>query len=490
MSSSSEEDGQLLSHTQLSLFKRPTEGELYYPADLGDVETQSEGLPCEQLAMFLQPTITSRRVPLSEMSDVPSFTSKSERDDIARRCVMSTRPITSVKPRAEKDRQAYAERKLVYEVVSARKTGSLRTELLSRLEIVAAQTPEGSKIFPDLAALSATVHQHSDFVRASALAFAELGRAHRKNVCKLVLQNVPTQYVKDHLLMTAGEVKYIKNNRIRAIDRANVEKQDVVHQRMILNITRKKIRDPETQLLKLFYHETTSVLSGSSTETRNLDMTILDWGFELYSRYPRYLYALGCVKPELLEQDPTTKFLREMRAASKLYAQECFDIEAHVDLRRTHVYSAYIEKQCTAKGWTAPPIPPITDGIKGVGFDTFLKVLERLDYKWTKFVSPYPCDLCDNFVIWERRYESICSLISSHISLSGDVEETAEFKALIRKKRILFDKLNEGRLHALQVVACRAEAERMRDAQLPGSVFVTRDYVNHHDVSGPGFQIT
>jgi len=481
MSSSSDEEGQLLTNAQLSLFTSVSDLDgVQFEAES---ETEGRQLTNADLDMFLQPSSIANDDPLFWLPD-PLQCNQIQLDELARSYVTDTRRVKSPATRPVRDRQRYAERNMLYEIAEAKKKGTLRAEVISRMEIIAAQTREGAKAFPELANLTAAAQQNAAFVRSSALALAELGSATRKNMCRLVLQDIPNAFVKSKLLMSAGQVKYIRDNRKRAIDEENARRQDLVNQKMLLGIKRKKVTDPEARALELFFLETTSVLSGSSTLTRNLDMSVLDWKFELFARYPRYLYALGCAQPQLLEQEPNTKFLREMRASSALYSQADFDPETHVDLRRSHAYSTYIEKQHNKKGSTAPPIPQLTDGIKGVEYDTYLGVVERLGYKWTKFVSPYPCTLCDHFVIYERRFEQICALISAQVSTNGEAEDSVEFKALCRQKRFVFEKLNECRLHILQVVACRAEAEKMRDSQLPGSVFVTRDYVNHHDVSG------
>jgi len=483
MSFSNDEKSQSLTSEQLSLFENPMGLDETHSTESG---TECGQLSNEELEMFIQPALISTNDPAFALR-VPDPLKCTEAELVVYvgNFTKKTKEATSVTTRAKRDRRRYAEKNMLIGIELARKEGRLGRDVISRMEIIASQTREGAKVFPELAILNATAHQHTAFVRSTALALASVGGAHRKNMCRLVLKDVPNAYAQSHLRMSASQLKHVRDNRVRAIDRENVQRQDLVHQKMLIGIKRKKITEPETHALELFFLETTSVLSGIATLTRDLDMSVLDWGFELFSRYPRYLHALGCAQPHLLEKEPNTKFLREMRAASTLYAQSELDSEAHVDLRRRYIYSKYVEKQCLRKGWPSPNnVPELTDGIQGVEYETFLNVVKELGYKWTKFVSPYPCTLCDNFDIYKRKYDVICAMLSVQTSTDFSTDQSDEIKSLVRQKRILFDKLNECRLHVLQVVACRAEAEKARDAQLPGSVYVTRDYVNHHDSGG------
>jgi len=470
----------------LSLF-----GDSSFNDDDNDEEFQGEELREEFLAMFAASAAkglvsrgtTAPRNTLPSLPENITNLDKKEKAALLSEFVKDTKRVVSTSARATRDREAYAEKALLYKL--SKDNNNFSPTLRNKLELLAAQTRPGAKVYPELAKLTSTLQGQSDFIQSSALAMAQLGRAHRKRVCQIFLQNVSNEFAKKELLLTEQDLKHIRDKRVRGVDKDNIRRQDVLLQDMILNVTRLKITEPEEQVLMLFFTETTSILSGQATLTRNLEMTQTDWGFELFSRYPRYLHALACSRPELLEDGTMTKFRAELRAAVALYKQPDFDAEAHVDLRRSNIRARYVAQQWNLKGWTASPIPELSDCIQGVGYDTFLKVIDRAGCKWTKFTAIHPCDLCDNYEFWQRRFEAVTALLASKVEANGNFDDSSEdVRTLIQSKKRFHGKLDECRLHILQLVACRAQAEKMRENMPPGHVFVTRDYVNHHDHGG------
>ena len=117
--------------------------------------------------------------------------------------------------------------------------------------------------------------------------------------------------------------------------------------------------------------------------------------------------------------------------------------------------------------------------IRGVRYETFLDVLACNKLRWTKFVSPKLCPLCES--------GPIDSVVLDE--LEKDVVQMTKEKKPIPDKitqelRQLRKKVNNYRLHEEQLRTARAEANKKRDAMVPGEVGVTRDFVNHHDHAG------
>jgi hypothetical protein len=74
----------------------------------------------------------------------------------------------------------------------------------------------------------------------------------------------------------------------------------------------------------------------------------------------------------------------------------------------------------------------------------------------------------------------VCTALRNEASINNEVFDQ-KLQAEITK---LEGKNQEYNLHMDQLISARAAAYKVRDNMAVGEVFVTRDYVNHHDHDG------
>ena len=194
-----------------------------------------------------------------------------------------------------KRRLQYAEKKLVRKAIE---TGD--DTLLAK----AVQTAIGKKTLPHLATALHSDDIFQQLVHNQKKLLATTGRTHRHEVGHLLVEGLPTSFLKAELGLERKDVQYIrrevkdKHKQDRYGRSANT--QMLGDQNYALAVKRCKTCEDEETLLHMFYMSTTYQASGASTTRRILGSTKWEWEMALHAMYPDLLRELARQNPHVV----------------------------------------------------------------------------------------------------------------------------------------------------------------------------------------------
>jgi hypothetical protein len=117
--------------------------------------------------------------------------------------------------------------------------------------------------------------------------------------------------------------------------------------------------------------------------------------------------------------------------------------------------------------------------VKAPDFAVFVKHLADTKQHFSQNTSPKYCPVCKSGPVYTVQLKHLLAKQVKKIA-AGDMLSAAQDQEL----EIMSKKVSKFEMHKAQLIHSRKEAYAIRDAMTPGQVFVTRDYVNHHDHAG------
>jgi hypothetical protein len=141
---------------------------------------------------------------------------------------------------------------------------------------------------------------------------------------------------------------------------------------------------------------------------------------------------------------------------------------------------------------TVANFDPASYAITPVRFEVFLEILAAKGLRWTTYKNDSFCPLCSNGPV-EIELLKILDVKCAELLVATDVAtprsmhlatENKEYSILNTRRQKLMDTIKDYNLHVEQMKTARKHAYAKRDNMKVGDVFVTRDFVNHHDHSG------
>jgi len=221
-----------------------------------------------------------------------------------------------------KRRLQYAEKKLVRKAIE---TGD--DTLLAK----AVQTAIGKKTLPHLATALHSDDIFQQLVHNQKKLLATTGRTHRHEVGHLLVEGLPTSFLKAELGLERKDVQYIrrevkdKHKQDRYGRSANT--QMLGDKNYALAVKRCKTCEDEETLLHMFYMSTTYQASGASTTRRILGSTKWEWEMALHAMYPDLLRELARQNPHGARHvPPTQQRLDQIRGKSTFSSGQRIDL--------------------------------------------------------------------------------------------------------------------------------------------------------------------
>jgi hypothetical protein len=117
--------------------------------------------------------------------------------------------------------------------------------------------------------------------------------------------------------------------------------------------------------------------------------------------------------------------------------------------------------------------------VKAPDFAVFVKHLKDTKQHFSRNTSPKYCPVCKSGPIYTVQLKHLLAKQDKTLA-AGDKLSDVQDQELEK----MSNKVAKFDMHKAQLIHSRTEAYAIRDAMTPGQVFVTRDYVNHHDHAG------
>jgi hypothetical protein len=162
-------------------------------------------------------------------------------------------------------------------------------------------TKVGRGLFPATSALIGAADHLHELGKNCANLLKQTGRHLKQALGFFLVGGLPTSFAAEVLNITGPETSYYQRQpvsaAIKSLDRSYAP-----------NTTTSKISEAEESVMEKFFFRTTSVMSGATRQTRNLEMSQHEWEGEMYALWPQMLRIAVAENPELAEaKKPLTK---------------------------------------------------------------------------------------------------------------------------------------------------------------------------------------
>jgi hypothetical protein len=167
-------------------------------------------------------------------------------------------------------------------------------------------TTAGRFLFPETSAHIGISDHLRQLAKNTRTALAKVGKHMHQALGFFLVGGLPTRAAADVLNTTEPQIRLLQKEPSHAAIRSLGLDYDP-------KAKNKDFTKAEERVMEDFFFKTTSVMSGATRDTRNLEMTQHEWEEEMYALWPLMLRSAVQLDPELLaHKKPLTKKKQEL----------------------------------------------------------------------------------------------------------------------------------------------------------------------------------